>query len=96
MESETFEQGGNKEGHFSKYESIPTHRHHVSIIFQEVIPRDKSFTTHMANFASKYVSNQVEMNFIKMKEVFVNNRPRKKKILRVFHRCYGLGGMIKI
>jgi hypothetical protein len=57
---------------------------HVSIIFQEVIPRDKSFATHRASFSSKYVSNQTEMNFTKVREVFVHNRQRMKKPPSVF------------
>jgi len=81
MESKKFEQRKPKGGHFSNYEAIPTHKHHVSIIFQEVIPRDKSFATHRASFASKYVSNQTEMNFTKVREVFVYNIKMMKNLL---------------
>ena len=41
MKSETYEERKPKGGHFNNYEDIPTHENHVSIIFQEVIPRDK-------------------------------------------------------
>ena len=81
MESETYEQRRHKVDHISKYGAIPNHKHHVSIIFQEVIPRDKSFATHRANFYSNYVSNQMVMNFTKLKEVFVHNMSMTKKIL---------------
>jgi len=55
MESETSEYMRHKGGNFSKREDIPTHKHHVFIIFQEVIPRDKSFATHRVSFSSNYV-----------------------------------------
>ena len=78
MELDTYKHRNNKGGNISKYDVIPTHKHHVSNIFQEVIPRDKSFATHRANFSSNYVSDQMVMNFTKVKEVFVNHRPKKK------------------
>jgi len=91
MESETSEQKMHKEGHFSKYEAIPTHKHHVSIIFQEVIPRDKSFTTHRAIFSSNYVFDQSKMHLKQVREVFVHHRPRMKNLLQFLHRCHGFG-----
>ena len=39
----------------------------------------ENFGTHRNNYASKYVYDQMEMNFTKMKEVSVNNRTRNKK-----------------
>jgi len=68
MESETSEQRRNKGGHFSKYEAIPTHKYHVSIIFQEVIPRDKSLATHRASFSLNYVSDQTVLKLKKVRE----------------------------
>ena len=70
MESETSDQRRHKGGHFSNYEAIPTHKNNVSTIFQEFIPRDKSFATHRASFSSNYVSDQMVMNFTKVKEFF--------------------------
>lgn len=68
----------HKGGNFSNYEDILTHKHQVSIVFQEVIPRDKSFATHRADFSSNYVLDQTGINLENMREVFVHNRPRIK------------------
>ena len=66
-------------GHISNPEAIPTHKHHASITFQEVIPRDKSFATHRVNFSSNCVSDQTKMNLTNVREVFVHSRLREKK-----------------
>jgi len=66
-----------------------THKHHVSVIFQEVTPRDKSFATHRASFSSKYVSNQPEMKLTKVREAFVHTRLNMKIVLQFLHKCYG-------
>ena len=65
--------------HISKNNAIPNHKHHASIIFQEFIPKDKSFATPRASFASNYVSDQTEMNLTKVREFFVHHRSKKKK-----------------
>ena len=83
-------------GHISNHESIPTHKHHASIFFQEFLPRDKPCVTPRASFASNYVSDQKEMKFTKVREVFVYNRPKKEKILHFLSRYHGLGSMSKI
>ena len=93
MESEKYEYMRHKVGHFRKDEDIPTHKHHVSIIFQEVIPRDKSFATHRAGFFLNYVLYQIGMNLENMRVVFVHSRPRMKKLLHVLHRCHGFREM---
>ena len=59
--------------------SIPDHKNHASIIFQEFIPRDKPCVTPRASFASNCVSDQIEMNLEKVREVFVHNMAKKKK-----------------
>jgi len=91
MELETYKNKHPKGCHIRKYESIPTHKHHVSITFQDVIPREKSFATYRVSFASNYVSNQKMMNFEKLREIFVHNSPRNKIFLPFLHRCYGFG-----
>ena len=91
MESETSEQMRHKGGHVSKYGVISAHKHHVSIIFQEFIPRDKSFATHKASFSSKDGFGQLEMNFIKVKEFFVNNTKRNKKTPLFITQVSGCG-----
>jgi len=96
MESETSEKRRPNGGHFRNYETIPAHKLHISIIFQEVIPRDKLFATHRAIFASKCVSNQKEMNFTEVREVFIHNSTRMKKILHNLHSCYDFGEISKI
>ena len=87
-------------GHISKHKSIPTHKHHASIIFQEFIPKDKSFATPRASFASNYVSDQTEMNFETVREIFVHHRSKNKNLLHFYtdimvleqcqkYRCHG-------
>jgi hypothetical protein len=53
----------------------------------------RSFATHRDNFTSKSISDQIEMNLTKEKEVFVNHIPKKKNLLQFIHRCYNLGDM---
>lgn len=81
MESEKYEKRRHKGGHFSKYEAIPTHRHLVSIIFQEFIPRDESFATNRASFSSNYVSDQTKMNLKNVREVCFHHRIRMTKLI---------------
>jgi len=96
MESKTSKKSRHKGAHFSLYESIPTHRHDVSIIFQEVIPKDKSFATHTASFSSNNVFDQMEMNLTNVTNYSVHNSPRMKNLLQFLHKCYGFGEMSKI
>lgn len=51
----------------------------------------RSIAAHNGSFTSKSVSEVMEMNFTKVKDVFVNNRPRKKRLLHFIHRCYDMG-----
>jgi len=56
----------------------------------------RPFATHRDSFVSKYVSDQIEKNFIRVKEVFLNNRPRNKNLLHFIQRCYYLREMTNI
>ena len=80
-------------GHIINNKSIPTHKNHSSIIFHEFIPRAKPFVTHMASFASNYVSDQIEMSLTKVREVFVQYRHNTKILLPFLHRYHGLGAI---
>jgi len=93
MGLETSKKRRHKGGHISNYEAISTHKHHFSIIFQEIIPRDKSFATHRANFSSKDGFEKMEMIFTKVKEIFVNNTRSNKNLLQGLHRYHILGDM---
>ena len=95
MKLETSEYMRHIGGHFSEYEAIPTHTHHVSIFFQQVIPRDKSFATHRADFSSNYVSEKENMNLINVREFFVHHFPKKKNLFQFLHNIHGFGEMSK-
>lgn len=49
---------------------------------------DKLFAAHRDSFASKYVSDQMEMNFTNFKECFVNDRPRNESPVNFIHGYY--------
>ena len=82
--------------HISKHKSIPIHKNHASIIFQEFIPKDKSFATPRAIFASNYVFEQQYMNLKNVRDFFVHHRSKKKNLLQFLHKYHGLGAMSKI
>jgi len=48
------------------------------------------------NFSSNCVSEQEKKNLTKLREIFVHNRPKKKKLLHFLHRCHGFREMLKI
>ena len=79
--------------HLSKNNSIPAHKNHASIIFQEFIPRDKPCVTPRASFSSNCVSDQKEMNLEKVRDFFIHNRENKKNLLPFLHRYHGLRSM---
>ena len=83
-------------GNIRNHEAIPAHRYHASIILQEFIPRDKPCVMPRANFSSNCVFDQKEINLENVREVFVHNRAKKKKILHFLHRYHGLRSMSKI
>ena len=53
-------------------------------------------STHRDRFYSNDVSEQEKMNLGKLREVFVQNRPRKKTVLHFLHRCHGFRETSKI
>ena len=74
----------------------PTHKSNSSCLGLYAIlqPRVlRSFATHRDNFTSKSISNQIEMNLTKEKEVFVNHIPKNKILLQFIHNYYNLGDM---
>jgi len=84
MGLEIYEQRRHNGGHIREYEAFSAHKHHFSIIFQEIIPRDKSFAAHWASFSSKDGYEKMEMNVTKVKEVFVNITPWKRTSFRFY------------
>ena len=93
---EAYEQKIHMVGHINNHEAIPTHKYHASISFQEAIPKNKSFATPRASIASNYVFDQKNMNLKKVRDFFVHNRSKKKKILHILHKCHGFREMSKI
>ena len=77
-------------GNISNHESIPTHKHHASNLFQEFFPRAEPLVTPRASFASNYVNDQIEMNLENVREVFFHNTANKNYLLHFLHRYHGL------
>ena len=82
-------------GHISNHEAIPTHQYHASIIFQEAIPKNKSFATPRGNFASNYVSEQMEVN-LTVREAFFHHRSKFKNLLHILQRGHGFRAMSRL
>jgi len=51
----------------------------------------RSFAAHRDKFTTKSVSEVMDMNFIKVKDFFVNHMPNNKNHLQFLHKCYYVG-----
>ena len=53
----------------------------------------RSFAAHRDKFTTKSVSEVMDLNFTKLKEVFVNHITDNKNLLQFIHRSYYVGDM---
>ena len=51
----------------------------------------RSFATHRDKFTKKSVFEVMDMNYKKVKEIFVNHIPNNKNLLQFMHKCYYVG-----
>lgn len=52
-----------------------------------------SIVVHKDDFASKRVSDQMEMNLKNMEDIFLNHIPREKNLLQFLQKYHILGDM---